>query len=93
MENSLAIFENILNKFSSLNFLKLKLGILPVNIVNSNGTDHKKMGGAPLKIFRLKINVHFKTNNLMNKKNIFFVTCRQLQKDKLVFFMDLRLLR
>ena len=48
MENSLPIFENILNKFSALNFLKLKLGILPVNIVNSNGTDHKKMGGAPL---------------------------------------------
>ena len=48
MENSLAIFENVLNKFSALNFLKLKLGILPVNIVNYNGTGHKKMGGAPL---------------------------------------------
>lgn len=48
MENSLAIFENILNKFSALNFLKLKLGILPVNTVISNGTDHKKMDGAPL---------------------------------------------
>ena len=48
MENSLAIFENILNKFSALNFLKLKLGMLPVNIVISNGTDHEKMGGAPL---------------------------------------------
>ena len=44
MENSLAIFENIMNKFSALNFLKLKLGILPVDIVNSNGTDHKKNG-------------------------------------------------
>ena len=48
MKNSLAIFENILNKFGALNFFKLKLGILPVNMVNSNGTDHKKMGVAPL---------------------------------------------
>lgn len=90
MENSLAIFENILNKFSALNFLKLKSGILTVNIVISNGTDHKKWAVRLCKY--LDFNDHFKTNDLMNVKIIFFVTCRQLQKDKLVF-LDLKLLR